>query len=64
MSLYSQREESYIATLQRRVRHLDERVARADRPGLSYDAQESAALKWALGEVEARDGELPEKAEV
>jgi hypothetical protein len=42
----------HVATIEKRIRHLEGRVASSDRD-LTYDKQEITALKWALEYVSA-----------
>lgn len=54
------RERHRVKVLEKRARHLNDRIAAAAAVGreLSYDRQELAALEWALGII----GETPENA--
>ena len=44
----NQQERNYLKTLEKRMRHLEERIARSDKQALHYDEMERVALKWAI----------------
>ncbi len=44
----NQRERNYLKMLEKRMRHLEERIAGADKQVLSYDEMERVSLKWAI----------------
>ncbi|MGA9769481.1 MAG: hypothetical protein WBV94_10600 [Blastocatellia bacterium] len=44
----NQQERNYLKTLEKRMKHLEERIAQADKRTLFYDDMERLALKWAI----------------
>ena len=44
----NQQERNYIKTLEKRMRHLEERIARSDKQALHYDEMERVALRWTI----------------
>ncbi len=51
------KERERIATLRKRMAHLEDRIARDPQKDLSYDKQELSALKWATDFIEGAIGE-------
>lgn len=41
-------ERNYLKTLEKRMKHLEHRIAQADKQALYYDEAERVALKWAI----------------
>lgn len=59
--MYTRKEQDNIAAIERRIAVLDLRFKA--NPHFTFDGRELRALRWALSEIEAARGTLPEWAE-